>query len=93
MGKLCQNEVESGVEKAVANNVGKWGAAIGLKRTDAGFAEFREHMTRALHAFMLAHIATPGRWRWSTVRRAFLDLAEDYAAISKLLRHWDSGRG
>jgi hypothetical protein len=97
VGKLCRYEIESGVEKAVANavanNVGKWAAAIGQKRNDAGFAEFRKHVTGALHAFLLAHIATPGRQRWSTVRKAFVDLSEDYAAMSKLLRHWESGRG
>jgi hypothetical protein len=41
---------------------------------------------------MRAHIATPNRWRWSTVGKAFSDLADDYAALSKLLRHWESGR-
>ncbi len=76
------------VEEAVSQHIEEWAAASGLTCTD----KFKEDVTEALHAFMRAHIATPGRWRWSTVRKAFFDVADDYAAISKLLRHWESGR-
>ena len=76
------------VEKIVPQHIEQWAAAIGLTATD----ELQGDVTKALFECMLAHIAAPGRWRWSTVRKAFLDLAEDYDAISKLLRHWESGR-
>ena len=78
------------VNATVPQHVAAWAKIIGLQGTDA---QFQEDVTEALHAFMRAHIATTsGRWRWSTVRKAFLDLAEDYTALAKLLRHWESGR-
>jgi hypothetical protein len=79
------------VAAAVPQHVEAWAKTIGLQSTDARFAQFREDVTEALHACMRAHIATPGRWRLSTMRQTFLDLADDYAAIAKVLRHWESG--
>lgn len=97
MGKPSQlklgDDLVLALKKAVASHVKEWAAAIGLKRTDAGFAEFSEDLTWALRAFVAAHSATPGRWRWSNAKKAFLDLANDYTTISKLLRHWENGRG
>jgi hypothetical protein len=79
------------VDEAVPKHIQRWGALLGLRRTDARFNEFEKDVTEALHACMRAHIATAGRWRWSTARLEFLDLAGDYAAIAKLLRRWESG--
>ena len=69
------------VEKIVPQHIEQWAAAAVVRATD----QFQEDVTEALHAFMRAHCATPGRWRWSTARKEYLRLAEDYAAIAKLL--------
>jgi hypothetical protein len=76
------------VEKIVPQHIKQWAAAIGQTATD----ELQGDVTKALFECVLAHIAAPGRWRWRTARKAYLDLAEDYDAMSKLLRHWESGR-
>ena len=76
------------VEEAVPQHIEQWATAAGLPLTH----QFQEIVTKALRAFMGWHIATPSRWRWSTARKAYLDLADDYDAIGKLLRHWESGR-
>jgi hypothetical protein len=70
------------VEEVVSQLIEKWSAVIGLTVT----VQFREDVTEALHAFMRAHLATPGRWRWSAARKEYLRLAEDYAAVAQLLR-------
>lgn len=69
------------VEEVVPQHIQRWAAAGGLRLSD----QFREDVTEALHAFMRAHLATPSRWRWSTARKEYSRLAEDYAAIAKLL--------
>jgi hypothetical protein len=83
--KSERDKAREAVEKAVQQHIEQWAAAVGLTVTD----QFREDVTEALHAFM--RNATPGRWRWSTMRRAFLDLADGYAAIAKVLGRWESG--
>ena len=71
------------VNATVPQHVAAWAKIIGLQGTDA---QFQEDVTEALHASMRAHIATPHRWRWSDARKAYLRLAQDYAAIAQLLQ-------
>jgi hypothetical protein len=46
-------------------------------------------VAKALLACLSAHLAVPYSWRWSDARKAFLDVAECYAAMANLSqRRW-----
>ena len=77
------------VTAAVPLHIEAWAKAIGLRSTDAAFAQFREDVTEALHACMRAHIATPYRSRWSDFRTDFMRVAESARAAA---RHLDNLR-
>jgi hypothetical protein len=74
------------VNAAVPRHVEAWAKIIGLRSTDAPFAQFEEDVTEALHACMRAHIAAPYRSRWSDVRTDFMRVAEEARAGARVLR-------
>lgn len=65
------------VEEVVPQHIEQWAAAIGLRRTDVPFEQFREGVTEALHACMRAHIADEHR-----MYKRLSDLRKDFKALA-----------
>lgn len=76
------------VENTVPQHIKRWAAIIALTPTYAGFSQFREDVTEALHACMRAHIAKQCRphERFSDLRKEFVALANAATKTAKLLR-------
>jgi hypothetical protein len=85
------DEARGDVTNAVAHNIEKWAAKIGLRPTDATFTQFREDVTEALHACMRGHIAAQHRrhHRASDLRRDFIALANAATAAAQKMRSVD----
>jgi hypothetical protein len=66
------------VEEVVPQHIEQWAAAIGLRRADAPFEQFREGVTEALHACMRAHIADK-----HSLYKRFSDLRKDFLALDR----------